>query len=330
MTSQQSERAPGPSSAGFDLAALQTASATDVGIVRSVNQDAYGEYEDLAAGRCLLFVADGMGGHRAGEVASQLAVECVGEAFESSDLPASELLQLALESANARIFDASIQESDFAGMGTTGVALLLTGEPKSWVAHVGDSRAYRWRAGQLSLLTSDHSVVGELVRRGQLTLEEARTHPQSNEILRALGTQPDVDVELTEVELEPGDLLLLCSDGLSGMLPDEEIEEQLGREPPEQAVRTLIQMANEAGGSDNITVQIAQIPDRLAGADARGERGGKSGGGQAESGASSEGDSAASLIGGAPAAGTAIRWTVALALLAALLLLLFGRPGPGG
>jgi protein phosphatase len=319
----------------FDLEQLGTASGTDIGLVRSVNQDAFGEFDDLKRGTHLLFVADGMGGHRAGEVASQLAVECVGETFDANDLPAEEFLQLALERANARIFDASIAEEQFAGMGTTGVALLLTGERTGWIAHVGDSRAYRWREGEFSLLTSDHSVVGELVRRGQLTPEQARIHPQSNEILRALGTQPDVDVELTEVDIEIGDRFLLCSDGLSGMLADEEIGELLGREQPEQAVRTLIRMANDAGGTDNITIQIAEIPTKALGSsDPSGQHGvaGDAAKVERESGGASNDSTSAQPTtgGGIAAAGTAFRWTVVLMLFAALLLLIFAGSEPSG
>ena len=249
---------------------LVTASVTDVGRVRSNNQDSYGEFSDGARGYRLLFVADGMGGHRGGEVASRLAVECVEEIFGASTAPPDELLRLALESANSRIFETASRDPELAGMGTTGVALILTGESKGWIAHVGDSRAYLLRNGLFSQLTADHSVVGELVRRGQLTPEEARVHPQSNEILRALGTQAEVDVELTPVDVEPGDLFLLCSDGLSGMLPDPQIGETLTGVQPEQAVRSLVQMANEAGGTDNITVQIAAVPDVAADAEPAG------------------------------------------------------------
>jgi protein phosphatase len=294
----------------FDLTALQTASATDVGRVRSVNQDAFGEFNDASAGRHMLFVADGMGGHRGGEVASRLAVERVGEIFASVNDSPRALLDAAFQGANATIFEASVHDMELAGMGTTGVAILLTGEDTGYVAHVGDSRAYRMRGDQLVQLTGDHSVVGELVRRGQLTNEEARVHPQSNEILRALGTQEGVEVEIAEIDIEPGDRFLLCSDGLSGMLREERIAEALAAGPPEQAVQALVELANEAGGTDNITVQIALVPE------------GEPGDGLRMTGAR-PGEEAA-------AQGSMIRWALIVVLLAALLLLLFARPDSGG
>lgn len=249
----------------FEPANVVTASATDVGRVRSVNQDAFGEFEDSARGLRLLIVADGMGGHRAGEVASEIAIAAVGEVFESSSESPAELLRTALTTANSRIFSAACEDPGLAGMGTTGVALLISGEARCWVAHVGDSRAYRLRGGVFTPITDDHSVVGELVKRGQLTAEEARVHPQSNEILRALGTQESVEVELTPVDVALGDRLMLCSDGLSGMLPDPEIGEVLSGGTPSETVSTLIELANEAGGTDNITVQIAEISSKAAG-----------------------------------------------------------------
>jgi protein phosphatase len=262
---------------------LVTASGTDVGRVRSVNQDAFGEFEDPDRGLRLLVIADGMGGHRGGEVASQLAVERMGELFDSVTDDPPGLLRAAFEGANSRIFDAANRDVELAGMGTTGVAILFDGGETAHVAHVGDSRAYRMRDGQLEQVTDDHSLVGELVRRGQLTAEEARVHPQSNEILRALGTQPDVEVEISEADLRAGDCFLLCSDGLSGMLPDAEIAEVLTEASPDDAVAKLIALANEAGGTDNITVQVARVPDAgsldtSAGSAPRGEDVGDDGG----------------------------------------------------
>jgi serine/threonine protein phosphatase PrpC len=298
----------------FDLSKVVTSGETDVGMVRTANQDAFGEFRSTERPLCVLFVADGMGGHRGGEVASRIAVESVGESLEGSESADGEILVKALEVANHKVFEASCEDAELAGMGTTGVALALTGDPSTFVAHVGDSRAYRIRDKQLELLTADHSVVGELVRRGQLTPEEARVHPQSNEILRSIGTQPEVEVELTPVEARPGDRFLLCSDGLSGMLPDDRIAEVLDEESPDAAVRRLIDLANEAGGTDNITVQIADIPlegesDRVANAGAQ---------------------ESASPGGEAAAAGSWVRWAVAILLVGTLLLLLFGRPDSGG
>ena len=263
MASERASRLALGAEESFEFAAISTASASDVGRVRSANQDACCELDDPLRELHVLFVADGMGGHRGGEVASRIAVEGVSEIFETSPEPPDNLLTSAFARANERIFETASADPALRGMGTTGVALALTGARRAVVAHVGDSRAYRLRGGDLTQITGDHSVVGELVRRGQLTPEQARVHPQSNEILRALGTQPEVEVEITPLEVEPGDRYLLCSDGLSGMLPDDAIREVLAREDAAEAVRTLIARANEAGGTDNITVQIAIIPERF-------------------------------------------------------------------
>ncbi len=288
MTSEPPTVASSDTTELFAAEDLLIASATDIGRVRSVNQDSYGQFDDAVRGYRLLFVADGMGGHRGGEVASQLAVKSVAEVFESSAAQPDDLLRSAFEAANLEIFETASQDPELAGMGTTGVGLILTGESRTWIAHVGDSRAYRLRGGSLIQLTADHSVVGELVQRGQLTPEQARVHPQSNEILRALGTQAGVEVELTDVDIEPGDVFLLCSDGLSGMLPDSRIADALSGKEPEQVAASLVELANEAGGMDNITVQIAVIPSAPE----------------------------VSTPGGMP---SVIRWTLALALFASAL-----------
>ncbi|MBW2497686.1 MAG: serine/threonine-protein phosphatase, partial [Deltaproteobacteria bacterium] len=164
------------------------------------------------------------------------------------------------------------------GMGTTVVAFLLSPGLEAWVAHVGDSRAYRSRAGQLEPLTSDHSVVAEMLRRGLISAEEAETHPRRNEILRSVGVLPGVDVESASVNVEPGDCILLCSDGLSAVVQDEEIERIVDAEAPEEAGEKLIRLANERGGPDNITVQLVSIPAAIArpartGASAASDRG---------------------------------------------------------
>ena len=247
---------PEPTAARF----LATAGATDIGRVRGVNQDSLGECGDAARGLHLLVIADGMGGHRGGEVASRIAIDCIGRIFwEHGDRPPAEILRLAFETANREIFAASIADAELAGMGTTGVALLFCSRTEAWVAHVGDSRAYRLRSGELTPLTADHSLVGELVRRGHLSREEARVHPQSNEILRAIGTQARIEIELSRLEVQPGDRYLLCSDGLSCMLPESELAALPSGGAPAETVRRLIERANAAGGLDNVTVQIADV-----------------------------------------------------------------------
>jgi len=238
---------------------MQASAATDVGLRRRENEDRYALVPSLG----LYLVADGMGGHRAGQMASQLAAEAsvrAVQALEGAAVSLSEKLRQVVACANREIFTTAQSHPELKGMGTTFVAILAS-KGRVALAHVGDSRAYRLRNGELTQLTDDHSVVGELVRQGQLTSEEARVHPQSNEILRAIGTQSEVEVDLQEISVAPGDLYMLCSDGLSGMLPDQQIAEVLPTERPDDAVRILIERANLAGGTDNITVQIGAIDD---------------------------------------------------------------------
>lgn len=242
------------------LRGVATASLSDVGRVRAHNEDSYGEFENDAGFR-LLAVADGMGGHRGGATASKLTIDTIGEVFATSTRQPEEMLHDALRAANERVHRMASQTPELRGMGTTAVTLLLGPDGTGWVAHVGDSRAYRVRESKIQPLTADHSVVAEMQRRGLITAEEAAVHPRRNEILRSVGVQPSVEAEVTELRLEAGDVFLLCSDGLSGMLDDPEIGTVLERETPEQAVRTLVDIANMRGGLDNVTVQIAAIPE---------------------------------------------------------------------
>ena len=237
-----------------------TGGMSDIGKMRAINQDYCGEFEDPRTHRRMLMIADGMGGHLGGEVASKIAVEAVAEIFEAGGDNADDLLREALETANERVYEAAQADAGLAGMGTTGVCLLFESGGRGAVAHVGDSRAYRLRAGQLEQITEDHSVVAALIRMGQITEDEAKLHPQRNEVLRALGTNDRVEVQLTPLELQPGDKYLLCSDGLSGLVADTDIADVLGRMDPHDAARALVQMANREGGHDNITVQVAMIP----------------------------------------------------------------------
>ncbi len=235
-----------------------------MGQVRTRNEDSCGEFVG-PAGQRLLVVADGMGGHKAGAEASRLAVETVGEIFASSTLPPDEMLEVALESANDRIYAVAQSDSELRGMGTTAVALLFCPDGSTWVAHVGDSRAYRLRRGQFEPITRDHSVVAELERRGHLTAEEAAVHPRRNEILRSVGVQPTVEVEVAPVDLEDGDIYVLCSDGLSGMVSDVDMSAVVAGYSLDDAADLLIRMANDAGGQDNVTVQLARygLPDAI-------------------------------------------------------------------
>jgi protein phosphatase len=255
----------------IDPGRIEIATLSDTGRQRSNNQDYYGVGTARSGARWIM-VADGMGGHAGGETASRIAVEAVSSVVASSQLAPDVTLREALESANRAVHEEARGNPKLWGMGTTGVAALFSADGVAFVANVGDSRAYRLRNGALRQITLDHSLVAELHRRGVLTEEEALVHPRRNEVLRSLGVEPEVIVDLHQLELEPGDLFLLCSDGLCGVLRDPEIAEVLVREPPEQAVRTLVDLANRRGGPDNITVQIARIPRAQPGGGTAGGR----------------------------------------------------------
>jgi serine/threonine protein phosphatase PrpC len=236
------------------LRASETTWKTDTGRQRREN-------EDNAFARAPVFViADGMGGARAGEVASKIAVET----FER-DLPgegsAEERLAECVREANRRIYEVSSSEHEHAGMGTTLTAAYLD-EADLAIAHVGDSRAYLFRDDELTRLTRDHSLVGELVERGKLTEEEAAEHPQRSIITRALGPEPDVKVDTWTYPVRPGDVLLLCSDGLTSMLKDGQIADILRSAASlDDGAEELIARANDAGGRDNITVVLFRVED---------------------------------------------------------------------
>jgi protein phosphatase len=243
----------------FDASAIETAARTDVGRQRATNQDACACGVSPSGAR-LLVVADGMGGHAGGATASRLAVETVERLVGSSTEAPDAMLRHALEEANRCIYERSREDASVAGMGTTGVALLIGADGTSYVANVGDSRAYRLRDRELEQLTVDHSLVAELQRRGMLSEAQARVHPRRNEVLRSLGVEPSVEVDVFAVDVKPGDQYLLCSDGLSGVVGDAEIASVMGADPPEVATRRLVDAANARGGPDNITVLIARIP----------------------------------------------------------------------
>ncbi|MET1009382.1 MAG: Stp1/IreP family PP2C-type Ser/Thr phosphatase [Gaiellaceae bacterium] len=231
----------------------ESAGRTHPGKVRRRNEDSYVLDPPLFA------VADGMGGAQAGEVASRLTAAAFREFHEADRLPPDERLQAIIQEANRRIYDRAHADSDFSGMGTTVTAALLTGG-RVTIGHVGDSRAYRIRNGELEQLTDDHSLVGDLMRSGRLTPEEADAHPQRSVITRALGTDPDVDVDTLAIEGEPGDLFLLCSDGLTTMVADDDILGILDAAPTlDDAARALVRAANTGGGEDNVTVVLFRV-----------------------------------------------------------------------
>ncbi len=229
---------------------------THVGQQRQINQDAYGVREEMQPDDIgqLMVLCDGMGGHMAGEVASRRGVDTILEYYYDSGQPDRiEALREAFQIANTRVY-----EEGQGTMGTTGVALLVRGDRLD-VANVGDSRAYLVRGGQIQQLTQDHSFVWEQVSAGVLTKEQARYSHYRNMITRAIGHRPDVDVDFFAEQVYVGDVLVLSSDGLHGLLEDEEIAQAVSSMQPAEAVQWLIDEANQRGGNDNITVIVARL-----------------------------------------------------------------------
>jgi serine/threonine protein phosphatase PrpC len=234
------------------LRIVEHAGRTDVGRQRSANED------DFVLAPPFFAVADGMGGAKAGEVASAMATEGF-EGESDSGEPAEAQLARILREANKRIYDLATADESHRGMGTTLTAAKITGDDIS-LAHVGDSRAYRMRDGELEQLTKDHSLVAELERSGQITAEAAEHHPQRSIITRALGPEPDVEVDTYTVAAREGDLFLLCSDGLTSMISDEEISSILrSADSLDAAADALVRAANQSGGKDNITVVLFRV-----------------------------------------------------------------------
>ena len=229
------------------------AGLTDTGRRRRRNEDSYVLEPPLFA------VADGMGGAQAGEVASRLAAAAFREFHEADELEPKRRVEALVQEANRRVYERSRDDANASGMGTTVTAALVEGESVA-IAHVGDSRAYRIRGDTLEQLTEDHSLVADLMRSGRLTPEEAEAHPQRSVITRALGTDPEVDVDTFAVGLAPDDVFLLCSDGLTTMVPDEEILRIVHESSSlDRAARALVKAANKRGGEDNVTVVLFRV-----------------------------------------------------------------------
>ena len=241
---------------------ITAAAATDIGRVRDGNEDAYLNDAPLFA------VADGMGGHQGGEVASRLALETLEVLFKRG----RGTLADHLREANRAVFDRSSRDAAVAGMGTTLTAAVAEAG-RLRLAHVGDSRAYLLRDGRLRMLTEDHTLVQRMVERGEITEQEADVHPHRSVLTRTIGTEPDVQIDEGVLDAQDGDRILLCSDGLTGMVADEQIERILrDAAEPKDAVRELVRAANAAGGVDNITVVVLDLSledsERGAGDDA--------------------------------------------------------------
>ena len=231
----------------------QTASLTDTGRKRRHNEDAYVVEPPLFA------VADGMGGAQAGELASSLAAAALKDVQEPGG-GGEERVDELIQQANRRVYERQSQDAAASGMGTT-MTVALVEDGRVAIGHVGDSRAYLIRGLSLEQLTEDHSLVAELVRSGKLSPEEAEGHPQRSVITRALGTDPDVDVDTFSVETRPGDLFLICSDGLTSMVDDDMIMTEVAsnRDDLRSAAKALVRAANNGGGEDNITVVFFEI-----------------------------------------------------------------------
>jgi serine/threonine protein phosphatase PrpC len=232
---------------------LRAAASTDVGLRRKINEDRYGLAPDLG----LYLVADGMGGHTAGQVASELAADAALQAIralEGASASLAEKLRYAVASANRAIYTTARQRPELAGMGTT-LVCLLAGEGRAALAHVGDSRAYLVRADRIRQLTDDHSIVGELLRRNEISEDAAREHPHRHVLTRALGVRKAVEPDLAELTPQPGDIFVLCSDGLTNHVEDHEIAKTVAKESDmQEACERLIDLANGRGGEDNTTI----------------------------------------------------------------------------
>jgi protein phosphatase len=239
---------------------MKSYAVTDIGRVRKLNEDAYYSDPDQIG---LFIVADGMGGHQAGEVASALAVKSISEELKGS-LPhcrsaqaVDSCLRDAVVRANRTIYELAMSDTGYNGMGTT-VVVCAVQSGQAHIAHIGDSRAYLIRTGALRQLTTDHSLVQELLSRGRITEAEAVDHPRKNILTRALGTDPAVEVDTACLDLLPGDRIMLCTDGLTNHVDAQELLEFALKDPLQDACGEMIRLANERGGFDNMTVLICE------------------------------------------------------------------------
>ncbi|MBR0228587.1 MAG: Stp1/IreP family PP2C-type Ser/Thr phosphatase [Clostridia bacterium] len=233
---------------------MNAASRTHIGLVRASNQDAL----LLQPGKYGLYgVADGMGGHKGGDIASMMAVSLV-KRFLSDVKPTHEQLRKGIEEANQMIYEEQLYRSDLDGMGTT-LTVIWEDKNRILLGHVGDSRAYLLRDQKLRQVSQDHSMVAEMVRDGLITEEEARRHPYRNIITRALGTDETVDVDVTEIEKRAGDIYLICSDGLSEYVREEQMRQLLLEHGLEEAADLMLNLALKGGGRDNISLVIAEV-----------------------------------------------------------------------
>ena len=231
---------------------------TDIGRMRPINEDSYYLPQ---AGERFCAVADGMGGHNAGEVASAMAVETFSRYMREVAHISSVALREAVEHANQAVYLAALENEGMSGMGTTFSALAEQGD-SAYIAHVGDSRIYLVRGGTIMQVTTDHTLVEEMVQKGMITPQEARVHPRRNIITRALGTEPFVRVDLMQMNVRPGDTFFLCSDGMTNYVQEQEIlQAALCASDWQEKLRRLVSIALENGGADNITALFAVIEE---------------------------------------------------------------------
>ena len=241
---------------------MKIAGKTDVGMIRKTNQDTF-RIAVLCDGIGFALVCDGMGGVKGGDQASAIAKRMITSVIRDNiqtgmmDDELHDLLLRAIFEANRQIYEQAQNQPEFAGMGTTVLAAIITPDC-AYIGHVGDSRLYQLHSGQFYQVTRDHSRVQEMIDLGQITPEEARLRPDRNIITRAVGIAPDVDVDLLDLQLSPGDRLLMCSDGLSGLCSDREMGDVLSSHPIEEVTEQLIAAANRKGGYDNITVVVIE------------------------------------------------------------------------
>ena len=228
---------------------LRATARTDIGLVRRINEDA------VILGDGLMGVADGMGGHQGGETASAGARDGLLAQLTGKE-PGADTLREAISVVNLELWERQLEDESLSGMGTT-LTVLWPAEDEMLIGHVGDSRAYLLRDGQMKQMTEDHSMVADMVRRGLLSEEQAAVHPMRNYITRAVGTEPDIQTDIVCIPRKAGDRWLVCSDGLHGLVKKERLQELMGMEDPEEAADQMIREALDQGGRDNISLVLA-------------------------------------------------------------------------
>ena len=239
---------------------MKFAAGTDRGLIREINEDSCMIIPGCSTSPCAFIVADGMGGHNCGEIASRMTVEYISELVRGNGsslagTDAGNVLTGIVEQVNTKVYEKSLESAELSGMGTTMTMALIAANTLT-AAHVGDSRLYMIRNGEISQLTEDHSYIAELLKKGTLTKEEAENHPRRNIITRAIGSSPDILVDVISQEIFENDIFVLSTDGLTNMICDNEISEIVRGNEPEAACTKLIEAANKQGGDDNITVIV--------------------------------------------------------------------------